>query len=109
MWLETHFFEPSAVVAAGGPHQEGGLRAVSRLARGQQAEVEKRGCWDRGLVGNQGDSYCSHVDSPAAAAGRAGAAQASWAARPWVSALPAWWRPPELVAEVQGDHCGLGW
>lgn len=49
------------------------------------------------------------ISFTAAAAGRAGAAQASWAAWPWVSALPAWWGPPKTAAEVQGDHCGLGW
>lgn len=96
-------------MAAGGPCQEGGLRTVSRLALGQQMEVEKRGCWDRALVGDQGDSYCSDVDSPAAVAWRMGAAQASWVGWPWVSALPAWWGPPKRVAEVQGDHCGPGW
>lgn len=49
------------------------------------------------------------ISFTAAAAGRVGAAQASWAAWPWVSALPAWWGPPKTAAEVQGDHCGLGW
>lgn len=71
-------------------------------------KVERRGCWDRVLVGNQGNSYCSVVDSPAAAAGLEGAAWVSRAARPWVSALPERWGPLQPAVEVQAD-CGPGW
>jgi hypothetical protein len=105
--LEARFFEPSALDDAGGRWREGGLRAASRLAHGQW--TEKRDCWDRVLVGNQGDRYCSDVDSPAAAAGWVGAALVSWAAQPWVWGLPAWREPLQPAAEVPGDHRGLSW
>lgn len=61
--------------------------------------------YERGFVLERSLRMISFTE---AAAGREGAAWASQAAQPWVSALPEWWGPLQPAAEVQGDH-GPDW